>query len=190
MNFSEMKQEFSIFHRSLTRREKLTLYFFMGTALSLFIAVWIMSPIQHVLSSEGKGLKVFLTVDSNHAPQQGLITTYQYGQHVDSRYQFIEQGRYEYTLNYQKGQIDNGQFKICVAITDGVYGCADSYNGIEKDPVYVALTIQGSVNGDSSEPQGQSQAQSSNNENENSNALSQSQETTIWICKEGGCTAQ
>ncbi|MGH9982597.1 MAG: hypothetical protein ACRD8W_01415 [Nitrososphaeraceae archaeon] len=44
------------------------------------------------------------------------------------------------------------------------------------------------------QPQAQSQSQSqssnNNNENNNNNALSQSQETKIYICNEGGCKVQ
>ena len=36
----------------------------------------------------------------------------------------------------------------------------------------------------------QSQAQSQTSNNENNNALSQNQETTIYVCKENGCSAQ
>ncbi len=142
-------------------------------------------------ASGGKGLKVYLTVNSNQGGQDSTIRTYQYGDVQDSRLQYINEGSYQYELKYQKQQIDRGEFMICVELINEMQGCANGYNGVEKSPVYVALSIQGEQPEQQSD-NGQSQAQSSSNSNENNNnnALSQSQETTIWICKEGGCTAQ
>ena len=139
------------------------------------------------LQASSKGLKLYLTVDSNQGSQDGTIQTSQYGQVVDTRLQYITQGNYQYELRYQKGQVDNGDFQICVTLNNGVNNCSNGYNGSEKKPVYVHVNLRGETNDNT---ESQSQTQSSNNENNNNNALSQSQETTIYICKEGGCTKQ
>ena len=142
------------------------------------------------LQASSKGLKLYLTVDSNQGRQDGTIQTSQYGRVVDTRLQYITQGNYQYELRYQKGQVDNGDFQICVTLNNGVNNCNTGYNGPEKKPVYVHVNLHGETN--SNEGQSQSQSQSSNNENNNNNenSLSQSQATTIYIRKEGGCTKQ
>jgi hypothetical protein len=136
-----------------------------------------------------KGLKVYLTINSNQRSQDATIKTYQYDNVVDTRLDWIQQGTTELTLNYQKDQIENGEFQICVELWDGLQGCGNGYDEPEKKPEHVTVNIHRNLvplNNENS----QSQSQSSNNENENNNALSQSQETTIYICKENGCFPQ
>jgi hypothetical protein len=139
-----------------------------------------------------KGLKVYLTVDSNQRSQQGTIQTSQYGRVVDTRFDWIPQGTTQLTLNYQESQIDNGEFQICISLEDIVSGCGNGYDSEEKKPEHVTVSMHsshvllGELNGNS-----QSQSQNSNNENNNNNALSQSQETKIIICTtEKGCIEQ
>ena len=139
------------------------------------------------LQASSKGLKLYLTVDSNQGSQDGTIQTSQNGRVVDTRLQHITQGNYQYELRYRKGQVDNGDFQICVTLNNGVNNCNTGYDGPEKKPVYVHVNLHGETYDNT---ESQSPAQSSNNENNNNNALSQSQETTIYICKEGGCTKQ
>ena len=94
-------------------------------------------------------------------------------------------------MKYHKGSIENGNFEICVAVT-GLQSCGSGYDGPEKEPVYVRVSLQGAV-GDPTPmilDNGNSQAQSSSNNNENNNALSQSQETKIYICNDKGCNVQ
>jgi len=138
---------------------------------------------------QGKGLRVHLTVDTNHVGQEASVGTYQYGRNVDERYNYVNNGITEITLNYQKGQIENGEFQICVRLNDGQQECGNGYNSEGKQPESVRVSI---FSNGSPQPndQSQSQSQSSNNENTNNNALSQSQETTIYICKENGCFPQ
>jgi hypothetical protein len=88
-----------------------------------------------------KGLKVYLTVDSNQRPQEGTILTYQYDRVVDTRLDWIEQGITQLTLNYQEDQIDNGEFQICVELWDGLQGCGNGYDGKEKKPENVYVNI-------------------------------------------------
>jgi hypothetical protein len=80
-----------------------------------------------------KGLKVYLTVDSNQRSQDATIRTYQYDQVVDTRLDWIEQGITQLTLNYQEDQIDNGEFEICVKLLDGPEGCSNGYDSEEKN---------------------------------------------------------
>lgn len=139
----------------------------------------------------GKGLKVYLTVDSNQAGQDASIGTYQYGDRVSEEIYYINNGITEITLQYRDGAIENGDFQICVAI-HGLQRCATGHDSEAKKPEYVRVNLQ---TGDptpipTDNGNAQSQSQSSNNENNNNNALSQSQETTIYICKENGCVAQ
>ncbi len=63
-----------------------------------------------------KGLKVYLTVDSNQRPQEGTIYTYQHGIQVDSRYHFIDQGITQVTLQYDDDVIDVGVQDLCVCV--------------------------------------------------------------------------
>ena len=140
----------------------------------------------------GKGLKVYLTIDSNQPAQNGGVGTYQYGESVTKvSTHFINQGTTEITLNYHKGTVENGNFEICVAVV-GAQGCGTGYDGPEKEPVYVHVNIEGQQQANAPTAQAQSQASNNenNNNNENTNALSQSQSTTIYVCKENGCIAQ
>jgi hypothetical protein len=88
-----------------------------------------------------KGLKVYLTVDSNQRPKEGTVLTYQYDRVVDTRLDWIEQGITQLTLNYQEDQIDNGEFQICVELWDGLQGCGNGYDGKEKKPENVYVNI-------------------------------------------------
>jgi hypothetical protein len=138
-----------------------------------------------------KGLKVYLTVDSNQRSQEGTIRTYQYDRVVNTRLDWIEQGITQLTLNYQEDQIDNGEFQICVKLWDGLEGCDNGYDGQEKKPENVYVNIHRMNVPVENEGNAQSQSQSSNNQNENNNAQSQSQETKIIICTaEAGCREQ
>ena len=65
-----------------------------------------------IVVANSKGLKLYLTVDSNQGSQDGTIQTSPYGRVVDTRLQYITQGNYQYELRYQKGQVDNGDFQI------------------------------------------------------------------------------
>lgn len=138
-----------------------------------------------------KGLKVYLTVDSNQRSQEGTIRTYQYDQVVDTRFDWIPQGTTQLTLNYQEKQVENGEFQICITLEDSVSGCGNGYDSEEKKPEHVTVNIHSPHVLLGNEGDSQSQSQSSNNENDNNNALSQSQETKIIICTaEKGCREQ
>ncbi len=87
-----------------------------------------------IVVANSKGLKLYLTVDSNQGSQDGTIQTSQYGRVVDTRPQYITQGNYQYELRYQKGQVDNGDFQICVTLNNGVNNCNTGYDGPEYAP--------------------------------------------------------
>jgi hypothetical protein len=142
------------------------------------------------LQASSKGLKLYLTVDSNQGSQDGTIQTSPYGRVVDTRLQYITQGNYQYELRYQKGQVDNGDFQICVTLNNGVNNCNTGYDGPEKKPVNVYVNLQAGDPTPMVLNDGNSQAQSSSNENNNNNTLSQSQETKIYICNDEGCKIQ
>lgn len=135
-------------------------------------------------------------IDSNQRPQQAAIGTYQDGYRVSEEFYYINQGTTEITLQYREGAIENGEFDICVAVSGGIQGCGKGYDGPEKKPEYVRVNVHSDfvpvVEEEQNNGNSQSQSQSSNNENnnENNNALSQSQETKIYICNEGGCKIQ
>lgn len=140
--------------------------------VSVMIVTSTVLNISTVVQASSKGLKLYLTVNSNQGSQDGTIQTSQYGKVVDTRLRYITQGNYQYELRYQKGQVDNGDFHICVMLNNGVNNYSTGYNGPEKKPVYVHVNLHGETNDNT---ESQSQAQSSNNENNNNNALSQSQ---------------
>lgn len=142
------------------------------------------------LQASSKGLKLYLTVDSNQGSQDGTIQTSQYGRVVDTRLQYITQGNYQYELRYQKGQVDNGDFQICVTLNNGVNNCNTGYDGPEKKPEYVTVNLYRDVVPQASDNDAQSQSQSSSNNNNNENLQSQSQSTTIYICNDGMCKQQ
>jgi hypothetical protein len=138
-----------------------------------------------------KGLKVYLTVDSNQRSQDATISTYQYDRVVDTRLDWIEQGITQLTLNYQEDQADNGEFRICVTLNDGPEGCGNGYDVKEKKPENIYVNIHRMQVLLGNKGNSQSQSQSSNNQNENNNALSQSQKTKIIICTaEKGCSGE
>ena len=93
----------------------------------------------------------------------------------------------EITLNYQKDQIDAGEFQICVRLNDGAQGCGNEYDSEAKRPEYVTVNIYSSNTPSPVEGPSQSQSSSNNNNNENENSLSQSQATTIIICNDRKC---
>jgi hypothetical protein len=168
------------FYNEFTRKEKVTFLFLAGTLVALVGAIWVGFPIKYMMavygSEGGKGLKVYLTIDSNQRSQDAFVTTYQYGDIVSSGPNiFVNQGTSEETLTYQSGQVDEGEFRICVRLNDGVEGCGNGYNSPEKKPEYVNININ------------RQQVLLGNN---NAQSQSQSQETTIYICNDDGCRVQ
>jgi hypothetical protein len=65
------------------------------------------------LQASSKGLKLYLTVDTN-PNDDVIINTYQHGDRVFTHDAVIHSGSNEVTLQYPGGLIDTGEFRICV----------------------------------------------------------------------------
>ena len=124
-----------------TRRKKI------GGCLVIALLVTIVSGIgvsmNKLAFATSKGLKVDLEVASDYGPQNAEVDTFQDGRFISTHDQFIDQGSWVYGLQYEKGDINNGQFEVCVFLTsDQIEGCGNGYNSEEKKPenVFVDLT--------------------------------------------------
>jgi hypothetical protein len=136
----------------------------MGILLVAVLAASIVVAQQLV---HAKGLKVFLTVNTNLGSQPANIETYQHGNKVYSHGWSIGAG------------------------TTTLRSCGTGYNSEANKPEYVSVSLFGSTQPPQQlQQQGPSQSQSQSSNNENNNALSQSQETTIIICNDGKCKPQ
>lgn len=175
-----------------SRRNTISLYLVYALIVVMVtaVALGILVATTDVFGSEqGKGLKVFVTINTNLVSQPVYLDTFQFGQFVGSFDSYMNNGASETVIQFENGEMQTGDFEICAIADEGMKQCATGYNGEEKEPEYMTIGI---YSNNTPQPvygnQPQSQAQSSNNEN--NNALSQSQGTTIYICKEGGCTKQ
>ncbi len=143
-----------------------------------------------VFGSGGKGLKAFLTVNTNLAGQPVEIYTSQFGENVEIHDSYMDNGYTEFELLYDRGMVINGEFKICVyAVNADIEECTYGYDSEEKRPEYVAVDLFGS-NMPPSQPVQQDQAQSQSSSNENNNANSNTQSQTIIICQQEKCEVQ
>jgi hypothetical protein len=79
---------------------------------ALAMASMILTPLT-ALQASGKGLKLYLTIDTN-LNDDVRISTYQYGDRVFTHNAIIHSGSNEITLQYPNGLIDTGEFRICV----------------------------------------------------------------------------
>jgi hypothetical protein len=159
----------------------------MGILLVAVLAASIVVAQQLV---HAKGLKVFLTVNTNVGSQPANIETYQHGNKVYSHGWSIGAGTT--TLEYPDDLIETGSYEICItAQYDNLRSCGTGYNSEANKPEYVSVSLFGSTQPPQQlQQQGPSQSQSQSSNNENNNALSQSQETTIIICNDGKCKPQ
>ena len=134
-------------------------------------------PPSTALQASSKGLKLYLTVDTN-LNDDVRINTYQYGDRVFTHDAVIHSGSNEVTLQYPSGLIDTGEFRICVRSNNyDESACDTGYNSEAKQPehVFVNLFIEenrNSPNDDADDSQAQSQSQNNNQE----------QTTTIINC--------
>jgi hypothetical protein len=179
------------------RGDKIRLVLFLGLAAALIATPYVVFPAKYYLANAtndggGKGLRVFLTVNTNLQPQNAKIETYQFDNWVQVNQAYLNGGTTQIELNYQKEAIqNNNEFGICVtAESSNLRSCGYGYDSSEKKPEYVTVDLYGDHGQQSFSEPSQSQAQSSSNNNENNNALSQSQETTIIICNDGKCKKQ
>lgn len=165
---------------------------FSFVAAAVFLAPTLLAT--DVLAGGSKGLRVFLTVNTNLASQPIGIDTYQFDRFIATHDSYLDSGGTQIELNYEKGEIVNGEFEICVypSMVD-MEKCANGYDSEAREPVYVTIDLYGSNSPqpiDQGDDQSQSQSSSNENNNENNNAQSQSQETTIIICNDGKCKEQ
>lgn len=141
--------------------------------------------------ASSKGLKLYLTVDINL--NDGVqINTYQYDDKVFTHHAFVHSGTNEVDLQYPKGLIDTGEFRVCVRADQyDRSNCEYSYNSVEKKPesLTIPLFVKDVSDSPNTDGQAQSQSQSNDNTNTNTNANSQSQ-TTIMCLETRDCVIQ
>jgi hypothetical protein len=147
-----------------------------------------------------KGLKVFLTIDTNQRSQDVRIETYQHGNQINTRTGFTNTGITELTLQYAEGLIETGDFRICVtALSDNLYACGNGYNSEEKKPEYVSVNLFRSLvyaDEDANSNSASSSSSSSNSDSESNSASTSSasientNENIIVICPESGGTCK
>src|ERR687898_3550660 len=147
------------------------------------------------LLGSSKGLKLYLTVDTNLSDDV-MINTYQHGDRVFTHDAIIHSGSNKITLQYPSGLIDTGEFRICVR--SNIYdesACDIGYNSEAKQPEHVFISLfagenRNSPNVDVGDSQAQSQSQnneqtqsqSQNNEQSQSQSQNNEQTTTIINC--------
>ena len=133
------------------------------------------------LQASSKGLKLYLTVDTN-LNDDIRIPTYQHGDRVFTHDAVIHSGSNEVTLQYPSGLIDTGEFRICVRSNSyDESACDTGYNSEAKQPEHVFINLFVEENRNS--PDVDSQAQSQNQDNEQSQSQSQNNEQTTTIHK-------
>jgi hypothetical protein len=152
---------------------------------ALIISSIVFTPSIALLASS-KGLKLYLTVDTNLNDDVRIIT-YQYGDRVFTHDAVIHSGSNEVTLHYPSGLIDTGEFRICVRSTNyDESACGTGYNSEAKQPEHVFINLFANKNRNSPNLDVDSQAQSQSQDNEQSQSQSQNnnqeQTTTIINC--------
>ena len=103
---------------------------------ALVVSSVLLTPSIALLASS-KGLKLYLTVDTN-LNDDVRINTHQYGDRVFTHEAVVHSGSNEVTLQYPSGLIDTGEFRICV--TSNNYdesACDTGYNSEAKQPEHV-----------------------------------------------------
>ncbi|MGH9925364.1 MAG: hypothetical protein ACRD5B_08295 [Nitrososphaeraceae archaeon] len=130
------------------------------------------------LQASSKGLKLYLTIDTN-LNDDVKINTYQHGDRLFTHDAVIHSGSSEVTLQYPNGLVNTGEFRVCVR-SDNYYEstCITGYNSEAKQPEHVFINPFKEENRKSPnvdvDIQAQSQSQSQNN--------NQEQTTTIINC--------
>jgi hypothetical protein len=91
------------------------------------------------LQANSKGLKLYLTVDTN-LNDDVIINTYQHRDRVFTHDTIIHSGSNEVTLQYPSGLIDTGEFRICVRSNNyDESACGTGYNSEPKQPEHVFI---------------------------------------------------
>jgi hypothetical protein len=138
-----------------------------------------------VLQASSKGLKLYLTIDTN-LNDDVIINTYQYGDRVYTHDGFVNTGKNEITLQYPSGLINTGEFRICVRAMDyDESACDTGYNSEAKQPehVFINLFIEQNKNPPNvNDDDSQAQSQSQDNDQSTSQSQNNEQSTTIINC--------
>ena len=131
---------------------------------ALIISALVMSSMlltpSTALQASSKGLKLYLTVDTN-LNDDIRINTYQHGDSVFTHDAVIHSGSNEVTLQYPSSLIDTGEFRICVR--SNYYdesACDTGYNSEAKQPEHVVINLFVEENRNSPNIDVDSQAQS------------------------------
>jgi hypothetical protein len=157
----------------------------IGLITSIVIMSSIVTTSLTTLYASSKGLKVFLTVDTNLPSQSVRIETYQGENWVYSHDGYINTGTNELEMQYPSHTIESGRpFGICVtALSVNLRSCGDGYNSEGKHPEHVYVNLFGNNNqpsesSSSSSASSSSSSSSSENTITNTNANSQ----TVIVC--------
>jgi hypothetical protein len=171
-----------------TRRSKsldLTAMIFVVGTIVVFTLVMstIALPPSTALLASSKGLKLYLTVDTN-LNDDVRINTYQHGDRIFTHDAVIHSGSNEVTLQYPSGLIDTGEFRICVRTNNyDESSCDTGYNSEAKQPEHVFVNLFIEENRNSADDDVDSQAHSQSQDNEQSQSQSQNNEQTTTIHK-------
>jgi hypothetical protein len=134
------------------------------------------------LQASSKGLKLYLTVDSN-LNDDVRVNTYQHGDRVFTHDAVIHSGSNELTLQYTSGLIDTGEFRICIRANNyNESVCNTGYNSEAKQPEHVFINLFVDENRNSPSDDSQAQSQSQDNEQSQSQSQNNEQTTTIINC--------
>ena len=139
------------------------------------------------LQASSKGLKLYLTVDTN-LNDDFRINTYQHGDRVYTHDAVLHSGSNEVTLQYPSGLIDTGEFRICVrSMNYDESACDTGYNSEAKQPEHVFINLfeeenRNSPNVNVDDSQAQSQSQDNEQSQSQSQNNNQEQTTTIINC--------
>ncbi len=154
---------------------------------ALVISSIVLTP-SIALQASSKGLKLYVTVDTN-LNDDVRINTYQYGDRVFTHDAVIHSGSNEVTLQYPSGLIDTGEFRICVRSNNyDESACDTGYNSEAKQPehVFINLFVEENRNAPNVDVDSQTQSQGQTNEQSQSQSQSQNnnqeQTTTIINC--------
>ena len=94
-------------------------------------------PPSTALQASSKGLKHYLTVDTN-LNDDVRINAYQHGDSFFTHDAVIHSGSSEVTLQYPSGLIDTGEFRICVRSNNyDESACDTGYNSEAKRPAFI-----------------------------------------------------
>jgi hypothetical protein len=162
--------------------------FLVGTVIisALVISGIALTP-PTALHASSKGLKLYLTVDTN-LNDNVKINIYQHGDGVFTHDAVIHSGSSEITLQYPSGLIDTGEFRICTRSNNyDESACDTGYNSEAKQPEHLFVNLFTEENRNSPNVDVDNQAQSQNQDNEQSQSQSQNNEqtTTIINCPPG-----